>query len=84
MAFKPHVDLIVDTASAIAQSDNPQVSFAPGPKEAFWSEVSPKFGVTQYIFCSGGFGDSPYLRERLETIQGGVQIVQPEQTASSS
>ncbi|KAH8087537.1 hypothetical protein HD553DRAFT_368436 [Filobasidium floriforme] len=59
-AFKPHVDLIVETASAITQQD------------------SPKF-----IFCSGGFGDSPYLRERLEAIKG-VQIVQPEQTASSS
>ncbi|KAG7530478.1 hypothetical protein FFLO_05019 [Filobasidium floriforme] len=60
-AFKPHVDLIVDTASAIAQGDRPK-----------------------YIFCSGGFGDSAYLREQLELIKGDIQIVQPEQTASSS
>ncbi|KAG7561958.1 hypothetical protein FFLO_02598 [Filobasidium floriforme] len=38
----------------------------------------------KHVFCSGGFGDSPYLRETLERVVREARIIQPEQTASSS
>lgn len=81
-AFKPHVDPIAITAAQIVANDGLKVCSFPAPtSERF--KVHYYRNPLQHVFCSGGFGDSPYLRETLERVVREARIIQPEQTASS-
>ncbi|KAH8087461.1 hypothetical protein HD553DRAFT_322937 [Filobasidium floriforme] len=69
-----------------AISDN-EVDYDEGEVSVPWTLMKSAFDQHVdliYVFCSGGLGDSLYLRERLEMESKSFKVAQPDQTASSS
>jgi hypothetical protein len=81
-AFDKHIDPIVRSAGHIAKNEAPKVSSSFLIQGRISDEGDNLY--VQYIFCSGGLGDSVYLRERLESHSKSYKVAQPDQTASSS